>query len=106
MAGSYIDSSNVEHGLILQGGKFTVINYPGAAHTVVSAINDSGVIVGAYYNNNYSQWDGFVLANGKFRSIIDRAAPSQTAVTGINDTGIIVGNTGSTAAFKALGCAP
>ena len=36
------------HGLLFWGGVFTLINYPGAAHTRPRGINDRGQIVGFY----------------------------------------------------------
>jgi probable HAF family extracellular repeat protein len=43
------------YGFVKQGDSFTTIAYPGAAQTYVEGINDSGQIVGEYYDS-----DGFI----------------------------------------------
>src|SRR5271156_4247532 len=42
MVGSYTDSAGVTHGLLLNAGVVTTIDYPGAAGTFCQSINDSG----------------------------------------------------------------
>ena len=48
--GPYLDSTTrpVSHGFILNGGKYTTVNAPGAAGTVLTGINPSGEISGFY----------------------------------------------------------
>ena len=46
IAGGYIDSSGVSHGFILDGSKYTVVDFPGAGGTVLTSLNPSGEISG------------------------------------------------------------
>jgi probable HAF family extracellular repeat protein len=51
VVGSYIDSStHADEGFLDRSGKFTKITAPGSVTTSANAINNSGVIVGAYFN--------------------------------------------------------
>ena len=103
--GAYTDSSNREHGFIDQDGKLTVINYPGAANTSPSGLNDNDVVVGTYYNSDFSQYHGFVWKNGESKSVSDPTDIDHTSANGINNAGEIVGTLGnSNAGFKATGC--
>jgi uncharacterized membrane protein len=49
IAGTYQDSSNIQHGYVLINGQFTTIDYPGATYTEVLGIDDAGDVVGTYY---------------------------------------------------------
>ena len=52
IAGTYIDSSNNEHGFIRAGdGTLKTVDVEGAAYTDVRFINNKGEIAGTYYNN-------------------------------------------------------
>ena len=48
IVGSYIDSAGTSHGFILNGGRYTTVNYPGEPGTQLSGINDLGELSGSY----------------------------------------------------------
>lgn len=84
------------------GGVLTPIVDPNAPTTVVNnevtfsqtfavAINDSGVIVGAYSDSSFNL-HGFVDNGGSFTTINDPSTgATETVVNGINDNDVIVG---------------
>jgi len=91
--GTYIDSSGQGHGLLLSGGKFSTIDYPGAS-TELRGINKWGTIVGFYINSSghavgFKRW-----TNGSF-SIIQFPGQSDTFPSAISDSGVIVGWVGA-----------
>jgi hypothetical protein len=65
---------------------FTTIDVPGADRTVVNGINDSGSIVGTYYDA--TGYHGFLYSGGAFTTINFLNA---TYANGINNSGDIVG---------------
>jgi probable HAF family extracellular repeat protein len=71
---------------------FIPIDFPGAASTSVSDINNQGEIVGGYYQSpgHPEQTHGFLFDNGAFATI-DVPGAAFTTATGINDRGQIVG---------------
>jgi hypothetical protein len=71
IAGTYLDSSGVEHGFLRAGnGVETTIDAPGAAYTEVLAINPSGVVVGDSFNPTTSRFLPFLRApDGSFTTI-------------------------------------
>ena len=76
-------------------GVFKVIAVPGAipGNTYVTGINNSGQIVGYFYDSSGSH--GFVENNGVFSMITVPGAPATPIfATGINDAGQIVGSFG------------
>ena len=75
----------------LSNGIFTNIIYPGATSTFAYGINDSGEIVGAYYDTAGKE-HGFVDIGGVFSSV-DFPGALSTQVNGVNDGGTIVGTT-------------
>jgi uncharacterized membrane protein len=77
------------HGFLLKGTKFTTIDYPGAAWTQPNAINDAGVIVGAY-GASLSDEHGFKLNLTTYTSI-DYPGATGTFALGTNKLGSIVG---------------
>ena len=89
-------------GFVDTGGNFTTFNVPGAyggylglgGGTVANGINNSGQVVGYYYNSTASNVQGFLDIGGIFTTISVPGAISTTA-TGINNSGQIVGNAGS-----------
>lgn len=80
---------NVTQGMLSSGGTETVIDFPDAANTSLTGINDAGEVVGNYTTGSISS--GFSENNGVFTSIAYPGAIS-TTVTGINDEGDIVGS--------------
>jgi probable HAF family extracellular repeat protein len=103
IVGSYADSLGYEHGYLLSGGQTITLDDP-AAHpepdptapfygTEATAINDSGQIVGFYYNNTGTQYmHGFLysVVTGKYTTIMVPNSVT-TFAYGINDNGQIVG---------------
>jgi len=81
--------------LAAQPADFTTIDYPGAVHTGVRKINDSGDIVG-YFIDSSNASHGFLLSGGRFTEIKYPGA-ANLQVNGINNRGDMVGmyNTGS-----------
>jgi hypothetical protein len=59
--GSFLDPSNTSHGFVRDAwGNFTLIQFPGASVTAgVLGINDSGTIVGNYFDQNHVE-HGFI----------------------------------------------
>ena len=114
IVGEYFDSSFVSHGFILDGGKYTSVNVPGAAGTGLGGINPSGEISGftcsdpacgltGFPNMNHS----FVESkNGVFTIFDPPGATSSIAGTG-NPSGAVVGgytnNGGSTCITECQG---
>lgn len=75
----------------LAGGQtFNTIDFPGAVFTFATDINDSGQIVGEYFNN-FGIRHGFLLSNGTFTTI-DFPGATFTRAIGINGYGDIVGD--------------
>ena len=72
-----------------KNGTFTTINYPYAKYgTVLTAVNNSGVIVGNHLSGDRSF--GFFYANGVFKNIVYSGA-NYTMAGGINNNGLISG---------------
>jgi len=72
-------------GFLLDNGKFTTIDFPGAFGTAAHGINAAGQIVGS----NPEARHGFLLSEGEFTEIQINSA--NTAALGINADGLIVG---------------
>lgn len=91
IVGDYIDSSGMQHGLMLAGKKVTNIDDPNATGgTICWGINSSGVIVGAYVNSSGNS-QAFVYQHKKFTDIGPAGATYSEAL-GNNDKGEIVGD--------------
>jgi hypothetical protein len=50
VTGNYEDTSSTFHGFVWQNGEFRTVDYPGAAYTLLYAVNNLGVAIG-YYND-------------------------------------------------------
>ena len=77
-------------GFRYSGGKFTQLNYPGAASTYVFGENGRGIAVGGYSSVHYGPESGFVTKSGKF-AVLNYPNATWTECDGINDSGQIVG---------------
>ncbi len=96
IAGDYVDSSSVQHGMILKGAKLTTIDNknctssPGAAAIAMYGINSAGAAVGWCTLTSSGYPVGLVYAKGK---LTEFSVPKsiETEATGINDKGDIVG---------------
>jgi uncharacterized membrane protein len=76
-------------GFLSTKGTFTTMQVPGVTATVAYGINNSGTIVGTYFDAAGSH--GFVEKNGSFTTI-DVPGAVSTSSMGINNRGQVVGN--------------
>jgi|SRR5579862_7865865 len=70
-------------------GEGELYDYPGAAQTVLSGINDGGLVVGSYVDSAGNS-HGFYLKNGQ-TTPLDVPGAADTSPAGINNQGVIVG---------------
>src|ERR1700690_2721154 len=70
-------------------GVYTSIGFPGAISTVAFGINNSGYVVGEYFDISGNR-HGFVT-NGKTFQTLDYPGAAATSAGAINDWGQIVG---------------
>ena len=114
IVGLYLDSSFVSHGFILNGGKYTVVNAPGAAGTALTGINDLGEISGttcsdpacANTGNNTSN-QSFVRSTRRQVHILQSTRRNQQRASTVSPLGAVVGsytdNGGSTCFVECQG---
>lgn len=114
IVGVYLDSSSVSHGFILNGGKYTTVNAPGAAGTTLSGINPSGELSGFTCSDpacgntgNATTNQSFIRStNGNYTFFNPPGATSSEAST-VNPSGAVVGgftnNGGSTCSIECQG---
>ncbi len=94
--GAFLDSSGKVHGFKrYSDGKAIALNFPGAAKTVASAINDNGTVVGSYtkYLEPNAWWHGFIYNNGKWATLNFPDSTLETMLSGISNANLIVGST-------------
>ncbi|MGH9643275.1 MAG: hypothetical protein ACRD3Q_12740 [Terriglobales bacterium] len=96
IAGDYVDSSNVQHGMILKGKVLTTFDGPTGSSTIAAyGLNTVGVAVGWYVDSTGVN-QGFAFANGTLTSFnypgAGTGSGQGTQNNGINDPGWIVGN--------------
>jgi hypothetical protein len=72
-------------------GTCTVVNYPDAAYTVLSGINDKGIITGSYWPSASGAAHGFVLTGSTFASV-DVPGSVETGLGQVNNNGWLVGS--------------
>jgi probable HAF family extracellular repeat protein len=90
IVGMYIDVKGEPHGFLLENGKYTRIDVPGALFTLnARAINARGDILGNYHDRDDVQ-HGYLLRNGKFTRITHPGAIA-TNSNGINNAGDVTG---------------
>lgn len=91
VVGFYTDGAdpNVAHGFLLDDGKFTTIDYPGASITGFFGINERGDLIGGCTCID-GTGHGLLFSNGQF-TIISYPNTTHTRPRGINDRGQIVG---------------
>jgi hypothetical protein len=96
IAGDYVDSASVQHGMILAGKKLTTVNNKNCSATAVGidgiafyAINSAGTAAG-WCTGTSGSFIAFTYAKGKFTTIAFPKA-IDTEATGINDKGDVVG---------------
>jgi len=96
IAGDYVDSKSVQHGMILAGTKLTTVNnktceaISGTGGISFYGINSSGQAAGWCTNSKTGLDEGFVYSKGKFTAV-NVPKSNGTQATGINDKGWVVG---------------
>jgi hypothetical protein len=92
IAGDYVDSAAVQHGMILAGTKLTTVDSKSCAASTFAfyGINNKGAEVGWCISAKTGLDLGLVYAKGKFTSV-NFPKSTGTQATGINDTGEVVG---------------
>jgi hypothetical protein len=96
IAGDYIDSKSVQHGMILAGTKLTTVDNKtceailGTGGISFYGINSAGDAAGWCTNSKTGLDEGFVYSKGKFTAV-NVAKSNGTQATGINDKGWVVG---------------
>jgi hypothetical protein len=94
--GTYADAADYPHGFKrFSNGDTVALDYPGAAETVASAINDNGTIVGSYSKSLPPNvwWHGFIYSNGKWATLNYPSSTVETMLSGISNANLIVGTT-------------
>jgi len=112
IAGDYVDSKSVQHGMILAGKKLTTVNnkqcsaVTGTGGISFYGINTAGVVAGWCTSAKTGLDIGFTYAAGKFTPV-NFPKSNGTQVTGINDKGEVVGlyldATNATHGFSKVG---
>jgi len=89
IAGDYVDSTSVQHGMVLAGKKLTTVDNKNCSTAMAFyAINSTGTAVG--WCNGSTGAIAFTWTKGKFKTIAFPKA-TQTQATGINDKGDVAG---------------
>ena len=87
VAGSYTDSSRLQHGFTFHDGKYTLFDMPETASSVtVTAINDAGRVVGAYTTQKGGVQRAF-LYNGHAVTSFGSFSNLDTVVLALNNLG-------------------
>jgi len=90
IAGDYIDSAGVQHGMILAGKKLTTIDNKSCSSSIsFYGINSAGTLAGWCFNSAGNPI-GFTWAKGKFTNLKYPKAVGTEGI-GINDKGDVVG---------------
>jgi len=96
IAGDYVDSASVQHGMLLAGTKLTTINnkacsaISGTGGISFYGVNNKGVAAGWCVSAKTGLDIGFTYAKGKFTTV-SFPKSNGTQATGINDKGEVVG---------------
>jgi len=96
IAGDYVDSSGVQHGMILAGKKLTTINdraceaIAGTGGISFFGVNSAGTAVGWCTSAKTGLDEGLQYSGGKI-TVINYPKSNGTQLSGINDKGEIVG---------------
>jgi CHRD domain len=95
IAGFFTASSGAQDAFLLtDGGRQTVLAYPGATMTQAFGVNDHDEVVGVYQtgSGNSAQTHGFTWTRGgSFKTVDDPNGVGATTVNGVNDNGDLVG---------------
>src|SRR6266508_4552164 len=79
----------------------SVLLTPGAVGTYSNGINDSGVIVGVYYDVNY-KGHGFIYHNGQWATLDFINGSTGSGLIGITNSGAILGE--GSGSCNSMGC--
>ena len=96
IAGDYVDSASVQHGMLLAGKKLTTVNnkacqaISGAGGIAFYGVNTKGDAAGWCVSAKTSLDIAFVYSKGKFTAV-SFPKSNGTQATGINDKGEVVG---------------
>jgi hypothetical protein len=89
LAGTYYNGDR-SHGFVKHNSSYVRVDYPNARSTSIRAMNDKNIIVGTY-ENSYGLNRGFVIRDGKSKSL--RVPGSdETSALGVSPAGTVVGN--------------
>jgi probable HAF family extracellular repeat protein len=110
IAGDYVDSSSVQHGMILAGKKLTKFDNKSCQTTgnatgsiAAFGVNKTNVVAGWCYSTTTGLAIGWTYAKGKYTMIKGPKGATQVEANGINDAGAVVGtyfdSTGNQNAF-------
>ncbi|HTJ72212.1 MAG TPA: CHRD domain-containing protein [Actinospica sp.] len=95
IAGFFTAADGAQDGFLLSdGGRQTVLAFPGAAMTQALGVNDRGEVVGVYQtgSGDNAQTHGFTWTrSGSFQTVDDPNGVGATTVNGVNDQGDLVG---------------
>jgi len=98
IAGDYVDSSGIQHGMILAGSKLTTIDHKNCTNSggfsagaiAFYGINSKNAVAGWCTNTTTGLYNAFTWAKGEFTTISFPKA-EETQAIGINDSGDVVG---------------
>jgi hypothetical protein len=96
IVGAFADSSGKIHAFKrFSNGSAIQLDYPGAVHTVASAINDNDTIVGFYSKTaSPSLWrHGFIYNNNRWATVDYPDSTLQTELSGISNANLITATT-------------
>jgi probable HAF family extracellular repeat protein len=91
IAGDYVDSAGVQHGMLLAGTKLTAFDGPSGSQSIAAyGVNSSNAAAGWYVDSNGIN-QGFVFASGQLTPVFFPKSTG-TQANGINDNGWVVGS--------------
>src|SRR5208282_1193459 len=89
IVGSYVDSSNSEHGFVSHGKNYETLDVPGSLATFANDINNMGDIVLGWMDSS-GAYEGALLRRGAYYEInVPNTGPLGSFPTGINNKGNI-----------------
>lgn len=93
IAGDYIDSAGVQHGMLMKGKQVVTIDDPDCAAGTLTfyGVNSTGVAAGQCYLNSTGLLGALVWNKGKFTTLVPPDSTTANA-SGINDNGDVVGS--------------
>ena len=90
IVGSYVDSSNREHGFVSHGTKYEILDVPGSLATFADDINDMGDIVLGWVDSSGAYKGALRNSRGEYTEInVPDTGPLGSFPTGINNKGEI-----------------